>query len=247
MATYNGSRFIRKQIGSILSQLSENDELIISDDNSTDDTREIICSIGDNRVKLLIHNKLPPPPLLRKSFIFNKICRNNFAATANFENALSHATGDYIFLADHDDIWVSNKIEATISAFEQNPQIALVISDLNVIDVNDEIVWKSSHNRHNRSFLNQLKLCQYFGCTMAIKKDLLSAALPFPVYTVSHDNWLGLLAEWNHSVYVINESLLLYRRHGTNITHNIKNPLWFKIWYRLYYVYAIIKRQYFSR
>jgi glycosyltransferase involved in cell wall biosynthesis len=62
MATYNGSRFIRKQIDSILSQLSDNDELIISDDDSTDDTQQIIHSIGDKRIKLLMHKYLPPPP-----------------------------------------------------------------------------------------------------------------------------------------------------------------------------------------
>jgi glycosyltransferase involved in cell wall biosynthesis len=75
MATYNGSRFIRKQIDSILSQLSENDELIISDDNSTDDTREIIYSIGDSRVKLLIHNKLPPPNLHNYSVNYSYLIR----------------------------------------------------------------------------------------------------------------------------------------------------------------------------
>ena len=90
MATYNGGKYIKEQIDSILGQLSNNDELIISDDNSTDDTVDIINRISDSRVRLF----------------FNK----QKGYTNNFENALKQVRGDIIFLSDQDDIWMDNKV-----------------------------------------------------------------------------------------------------------------------------------------
>ena len=92
MATYNGSRYIKEQIDSILSQLSALDELIISDDHSTDSTYKIIKSYNDNRIK----------------FYLNELEKG---VTHNFENALLHSKGDTIFLADQDDVWNKEKIQ----------------------------------------------------------------------------------------------------------------------------------------
>lgn len=84
MATYNGTKYIQEQINSILSQFGENDELVISDDGSKDDTCSIISSYQDSLIKLL----------------FNK---GKHGFIGNFENALSQCKGDYIFLSDQDD------------------------------------------------------------------------------------------------------------------------------------------------
>ena len=101
MATYNGERYIRQQIDSILSQLELSDELIISDDGSTDSTLEIIKSYHDIRIKVFHH---------QQSASHNKSYQTNINVTANFENALRHSKGEYVFLSDQDDIWVHNKI-----------------------------------------------------------------------------------------------------------------------------------------
>ena len=85
MATYNGEKYIEEQLKSILSQLGENDEVIVSDDSSTDNTLAIVESFNDVRIKIFPNNKFHSP-------IFN------------FENALKQATGDYIFLSDQDDV-----------------------------------------------------------------------------------------------------------------------------------------------
>ncbi|MDE5758415.1 MAG: glycosyltransferase, partial [Allobaculum sp.] len=87
IATYNGERYIETQIRSILDQLNEDDEIIISDDSSTDRTLDIIRSLNDSRIKLFAGNKF-------------------HSRTFNFENALKQATGDFIFLSDQDDIWL---------------------------------------------------------------------------------------------------------------------------------------------
>ena len=90
MASFNGERYIKEQIDSILLQIGEDDELIISDDGSTDQTVDVICSYRDDRIK----------------FVRNV---NRHGCIGNFENALRVASGDFIFLADQDDIWLSDK------------------------------------------------------------------------------------------------------------------------------------------
>ena len=88
MATYNGEKYIQEQIDSILCQLSKDDELVISDDHSTDATCDIIKSYNDRRIKLFL----------------NELAKG---VTHNFENALLHSKGDIIFLADQDDVLAS--------------------------------------------------------------------------------------------------------------------------------------------
>lgn len=100
MATYNEAKYIREQLESILCQLSEDDEIIVSDDGSTDGTIDIIMSYHDNRVKVLHHISSPGSSFVK--------------ATRNFENALLHAHGDYI-LADQDDVWHKNKVSVCFS------------------------------------------------------------------------------------------------------------------------------------
>ena len=85
MATYNGEKYIKKQIESILINLNKDDELIISDDGSKDKTLDIIKSIKDKRIKIISGPKQ--------------------GVIKNFENALNNCTGEYIFLSDQDDIW----------------------------------------------------------------------------------------------------------------------------------------------
>ena len=95
IATYNGERFIREQIDSILRQLSSDDEIILSDDGSTDDTISIINSIDDKRIKIIEGPRKHSP-------------------TPNFECAMKESKGDYIFLAVQDDVWKPNKVEVCI-------------------------------------------------------------------------------------------------------------------------------------
>ena len=94
MATYNGERFIVGQIRSILSQLNADDELIISDDGSTDDTTILIEGIGDKRITLLNGGFHSP--------------------IKNFENAIKHAKGDVVYLSDQDDLWLPGRVEAAL-------------------------------------------------------------------------------------------------------------------------------------
>lgn len=98
IATHNGAHYIKEQIESILCQLGTNDEIIISDDGSTDNTIDILLAFNDKRI-IIYHYKQPVKS--KHSHIY--VCKN-------FENALKHAKGDYIFLADQDDWWMPNKV-----------------------------------------------------------------------------------------------------------------------------------------
>ena len=112
LATFNGEKYIYQQLSSILSQLSDIDEIIVSDDGSADKTIEIVKSIKDKRIKLF-HNPY------RQGIIHN------------VENALRESKGNIIFLSDQDDVWLNNKISVCL----QHLQCAdLVISDCYVTD-----------------------------------------------------------------------------------------------------------------
>ena len=100
IATYNGEKYLRQQLDSILSQIGKDDEVVISDDNSSDGTLALIQSYGDERLRVLHHD----PTKITTTFPLDK-------PTHNFENALMHARGDVIFLADQDDVWHADKIE----------------------------------------------------------------------------------------------------------------------------------------
>ena len=117
MATFNGEKYLKEQIKSIIAQLDINDEIIISDDGSTDSTIEIINSFNDFRIKLY---------------------QNSFKnLISNFEFTLNNASGDYIFLSDQDDIWLPNKVELCMKSLISAD---LVMTNCKLVDSNLEII-----------------------------------------------------------------------------------------------------------
>ena len=198
--TYNGGKFIHLQLESILKQLSENDEIIISDDSSTDDTLEIIRSFKDCRIKIFEGNQFHSP-------------------TYNLENALLQAKGDYIFLSDQDDEWCPNKITICLEALND---VEMVIHDAIVIDGNNNQLspsFFSLNNTKSGKYYNLLKN-GYIGCCMAFKRDVLELSLPFPPNLPMHDLWLGNVAAFKlGSFKFIKDKLIYYRRHGNNASN----------------------------
>ncbi len=197
MATKNGERFLREQIDSILCQLGTHDELVISDDASTDTTTDIIASYQDSRIKLI---------------------RNEYSAgvVANFEAALTASSGEYIFLSDQDDVWEAHKVELVVRELQRNE---LVISDCLVVDRNmlPQRTFFASH-RSGQGFLKNLIRNSYMGCCMAFRRNLLARALPFPKDIPMHDLWIGLIGEMYGKVSFLPEVLVYHRRHLSNAT-----------------------------
>lgn len=235
MACRNGEKFIGKQIQSILSQISDEDELIISDDQSTDNTVTIIESFKDERIKLFKHE----PPKIKAKF-----GQNFYFATANFENALKHASGDVIFLSDHDDIWVSGKVYECLKVLDN---CDFLQTNFSLINENDEITNPKflNYNPIKHGLLKTLWISKMQGCTMAFNRKVLDKALPFPKKLMLHDAWFGLIAKKHFSTIFIDKSLLMYRRTGSNVSTSgaeSNNPYWFRIYYRIKLLLQILFR-----
>lgn len=194
MATYNGERFIREQIESVLPQLKNDDEFLIFDDISTDATAKVISEFeSDIRVKF-------------------KANAMRLGVVKNFERALEEATGDYIFLCDQDDIWMPNKVAECVDALQQN---LLVVTDCNVVDESlNELNASFFEMRHSGTGIRKnIWRNSYLGCCMAFRKELLKVSLPIPAKVPMHDMWLGLLSETQGSVLFLPKKLSSYRRH----------------------------------
>lgn len=224
MPTYNGSKYIVKQVTSILSQLSQTDELIISDDGSTDDTISLLKSFNDPRIKIFYHIKesSPFPGALKLVYLINR----------NMENAIKHASGDVIFMADQDDIWCANKVQRMLTELNDYD---LVIHSYYMIDADDKPSSFTSPNRHTTNILQILIKPSFKGCCMAFNNNIKDHALPFPNYAVEHDTWIGLCTVKFGKIKYIDDKLIQYRRHGENVSPasgKSKNPLYIRLYRR---------------
>lgn len=238
MATYNGEKFIKEQVDSILCQLALEDELIISDDNSSDSTLDILSSYHDDRIKI---------------FSFDRDKKGLDAVqcvTTNFENALSKATGDFIFLADQDDIWHKDKIEVALSYLKNN-NIDYIVSDCNIINEKGEIIASSKYSPAGPAKFNKWKSLfgwtPFQGCCAAFSKKVLDYALPFPKGIQSHDRWIGYIAFFKFNAKLIfNENLIDYRRFDGNVssatTGKSGRSTFYKVFTRLNYIRHLIPR-----
>ena len=225
IATYNGEMFIREQIDSILRQLSSDDEIIVSDDGSTDDTISIINSIDDKRIRIIEGPRKHSP-------------------TLNFECAMKEAKGDYIFLADQDDVWKPNKVEVCMKWLQEYD---CVVSDAEVTDSNLNPLYPSLYAimqvRQGRIY-NTVWKNGYTGCCMAFRRNVLEASLPFPKNIPMHDIWIGNVAAYKYNVKFISEKLVLFRRHDNVISCNGKGSrfsLCQQIKFRINTIYNVIK------
>ncbi len=229
--TYNGAVYIKEQLLSILSQLSSNDEIIISDDESTDDTLAIIKSLNDSRIKVYVHKKT------KSRF------KSDFT-THNVENALLKSSGDIIFLSDQDDLWINDKVKIMM---DKLIDFDLILSDCQIVNSQLKNISSSYFEINNSKpgVINNIIKNSYLGCCMAFRRRVLEYALPFPVTGVAHDIWLGLIAETTGKVCFINSITLLYRRHEWTVTQSGKKSntsLMFKVLYRYRIIKSLIGR-----
>lgn len=202
MTTYNGSNFINEQIDSILPQLRETDELIISDDGSTDGTLEVLHRYekNDTRIKVLTG---PGDGVI-----------------SNYAFAITQAVGDIIFLADQDDVWFSHKVETIIEAFSNQPDRILLIMHNGIeTDVYKGLIKKEYAMKHG-VFRNIIK-SSYYGHRIAFRKELISEIVPFPKNCPSYDQYIGLVSEYKKCSFFIEEKLTNHIIHEANWSHDL--------------------------
>jgi glycosyltransferase involved in cell wall biosynthesis len=229
MASYNGEKFIARQLTTILTQLMPDDEVIISDDSSTDRTLEVVRAFDDNRIRLFGG-------------------RTFRSSTYNFEYALKQATGEIIFLSDQDDEWVDGWVETALHALQQ---VSLVVCDADIIDSNGRVQPPSEgkiyrYGGRRPGIVQNLYRNGYIGCCCAFRREVLDVALPFPAKLPWHDWWIGLISDAFFSTKFIPDKTIRHRRHGDNAsTTGAPSPftLWRKFNMRVRIVMALAKRK----
>ncbi len=208
MTTYNGEKYIEQQLRSILNQTKQVDEIIICDDGSTDRTADIILSFNDRKIK----------------FIRNQ---ENLGYIENFYKAISLTTGDYIFLADQDDIWMPDKV-AIILEHMLKMGTSAVCTNFYLIDGNGDRIEDCdsfSMDPFMRNFNGNVASLSTFrfsfgnvaqGCTYCFTRVVKDAYLKIHNKEVIHDLQIMIIASCIGEVHLLNKKLIEYRIHGNN-------------------------------
>lgn len=214
MATYNGEKYLKEQLDSILNQTYDNFILYIRDDNSTDDTRNII-----NEYILKFPNKIVE---VKDDKISKGACSNFLYALEYVYNLNNH---NIFMFSDQDDVWLREKIEITLNEYkrhENKDKPILLFTDAYVADKNLNITNKSFIKHSNlRSdyikFNNYLIQNNALGCTICINKNLVDL-IKFDIKNiVMHDWYFALIASSLGEVVFINKPTMYYRQHDNNI------------------------------
>ena len=201
LCTYNGERFLKEQIDSILNQTYTNTEIIVTDDASTDGTKNILENYAakDSRVKVFFND-------------------TNIGLLRNYEKAVQLTKGQYIAFADQDDVWKAEKIEKLVSNLGD---AMLVYCNSEYIDADGKLM-----NRKLTDYRNPIIGRNLFamdeesgiwcaGHAQLFRRELLEIAFPFTPY-IYHDGWLTYIAMLKGTVKFIPDVLVYYRQHGLN-------------------------------
>lgn len=226
IATYNGEKYIEAQLNSIIEQLDTDDEIIIVDDCSKDDTTRLIESSNDKRIKLY-RNEV------------------NLGHIFSFGRAIELASNDIIFMSDHDDVWKAGRVSIMKKKLSSTNSL-LITSNSSFIDSNgDPIEYKidgvdevNSYKYFNNIIDIFLGKTNYYGCSMAFKKDLKKIILPLPIFIESHDLWMAMAANLLKSNIHSNDITLYRRIHGNNLSI-VNRSLLLKIKSRIIFILTI--------
>ena len=214
MATFNGERHVRQQVESILAELAPDDELVIVDDASTDSTLQVVRGLGDPRIRVLENP-------------------TNLGYAATFERALTAAVGRDLFLADQDDVWPAGRVAVMRAALRSG---SVVAGNVAVLDGPDRLRgpfgnpdWRLRAADSDRRLGNLLRLAAsnmpYYGSAMAVRRDALDLALPFPPSAKElHDAWLALIGIATGSLVHVEQRVVLRRVHEANVTGRVRSP-----------------------
>jgi glycosyltransferase involved in cell wall biosynthesis len=199
ITTYNGESSIKRQLLSIINQSRPPDEIVISDDQSTDSTLAVIEGVSiASPIKFVI--------------IINPY---RFGVTQNFASTLSRCSGDIVILSDQDDEWHYHKIKSTLAEMS-NKTVDLIVHDLMVVDAKGRMLEGSALSCLREAGVDDKNYCP--GCAMAVTKDLISLALPIPAEVKTHDRWLNDIAILIGKREICSRVLGHYYRHEKNVS-----------------------------
>lgn len=219
LCTHNGGRFIEQQLRSILEQTTPPRQIVISDDASTDDTVAIARAVLAN------HTEAPGQPALETVILRNL---EPLGVSRNFEAAILATSGDLIALSDQDDVWRPDRLARAVQEFDSRPELDLLFSNARLVDGSGssldrtlfEVLEISEADRqriHDSDALPLfIKRNLATGATTMFRRRLLAVAVPFPSRWV-HDEWLAIIAAATGRLDVVDEPLIDYRQHGSNV------------------------------
>lgn len=213
MATYNGEKYLKQQIDSILAQSNKEWELLIRDDGSHDNTVSIIKDYQTkypNKIKLITDNK------------------HHLGANLNFRQLLEYINAEYIMFSDQDDVWLPNKIELTLRAMKSAEQLypekpVLVHTDLKVVDPNLNIIAESmwSYQKLFPEIGDNLSTIMarnvVTGCAMMLNSKAKAVSIPIPKEAVMYDWWIAISVAKHGKIIPVAVSSILYRQHSENL------------------------------
>lgn len=209
MCTYNGEKYIIRQLESICNQNLKPNEIIICDDCSADNTvvliKKYIEEFTDYTIQINLYENV-----------------KNVGVVKNFEQAITYCSGEIVFLSDQDDIWLPNKIESICKYMECKGNCNVVFTDALLIDSNgNEIgcsLWQSLgfSGKDNYSISDFTGKRFVTGATIAAKRNFLKDIMPFPECWI-HDSWIAICAAIDGSIFSISEMYIQYRLHGNNV------------------------------
>lgn len=212
MATYNGEKYIREQIDSILNQTVQDFEIVVCDDCSSDGTWSILedYSNHDNRVKAFRNG-------------------DNLGFKKNFEKTITLCQGDYVALCDQDDIWTTDHLEVLLNVMKDGVQISCG-RPLFVDENNKELPKKYDYFRMVRAPISNedtarhifLGKSTYQGASMLIRRSFFDVALPIPDGVNYHDTWFAALAAVMNGFIYVDKYIMRYRRISNSVTYKTK-------------------------
>lgn len=205
LASYNGVNYIQDQLDSFVRQTRQPDQLIISDDGSSDGTLEVIEKF----------QKTAPFEVLVLSD------QENLGYAGNFNRALRAATGDLVFLSDQDDVWFPEKMEKMEKFSRNNPDSLVIMCDAELTDGALNPVGLTKLGQIQSGGLGMSSFVM--GCCAAVRREFLDMVLPIPKGYPAHDTWLMYIADGIGGKLVLNEPLQYYRRHEGNKSGFIAN------------------------
>lgn len=209
LCTYNGEKYVTEQLQSLFDQTLKPDEIVVSDDGSSDQTLNIVRDFSNRNIIPIT--------------IFEH--KENLGVFKNFVFCIKACTGDIIFTCDQDDYWLPTKLEKHMQVHKVNPNTELVYSNAEVVLNTIEHVlyplWepKSIEDSENgKSSFNSLvvKGQSIAGCCMSFKYEFFMSILPIPD-NIYHDDWIATSACLSGNIIGINEPLIKYRQHGNNV------------------------------
>lgn len=208
LATYNGEKYLREQLDSLLVQTYKNIRIIISDDSSTDATKKILKEYEEKDDRIIFYEQ-----------------EKNLGVVLNFEFLLKKVESNYYMFADQDDIWNDDKVEKSLKKLKET-DADLVFTDLQVVDdelnVINESYWDLKGLRQKITQCNSfeaLYLNNYVtGCTILAKSETINKILPLPNTSkyVLHDYWTALIISQSGKIEYLDEATIKYRQHKNN-------------------------------